>query len=107
MSEANAPEVREIWANRPDTDHLSGVTGFDHAASVSAECRFLGQLDVIDLHHGPYSSKHPYTGLRVVGASVTAEVRAALADLGFAMVESDAEGFVASRSEEVARLMRD
>jgi hypothetical protein len=64
-------------------------------------------LDTIDLHHGPYSSEHPYTGLRVVGAAATDAVRAALADLGFVLIGSDAQGFTATRSEDVARLMRE
>ena len=107
MSEANAPTVREIWAKTPEADHLSGVTGFDQVASISPECCFLDQLEAIDLHHGPYSSRRLDTGLRVVGASFTDEVRTALADLGFAIIGSDAAGFTVSRSDEAARMIRE
>ena len=107
MSEANAPVVRAAWADGPKANHLTGITGFNHDDSISPEHRFLGLLDTIDLHHGPYSSKRSYTGLRVVGAIVTEDVRAALADLGFVIVESSAEGFTASRSEAAARQIRE
>ena len=96
-----------MWANRPDVGHLSGVTGFNHAENVSPECRFLDQLDTIDLHHGPYSSELPYTGIRVVGGSATDEIRATLASLGFVIVEANGEEFTATRSQEAAQLIRE
>jgi len=66
MSFTNEPVVRSLWANHPELNHLTGITGmwFD---PLVAEDRFIAELGTIDLHHGPYSTSNPYTELEVVG----------------------------------------
>jgi hypothetical protein len=71
MSPVNAPEVRALWANTSSPNHLTGITGFAHDERAAAEDRLLGQLSMIDLHHGPYSTDTPYTVLTVIGAQLT------------------------------------
>jgi hypothetical protein len=68
---------------------------------MAAEDQLLAQLSAIDLHHGPYSTTTPYTGLRVIGARLTKPVLVALSELGFAKFQERPDGFVATRSEQV------
>ena len=102
MSPENEPTVRSLWECREAPDHLTGITGFRFDNGVSAEDRFLAELDSIDLHHGPYSSTSPYTEIVVMGARLTAEVRAELSELGFAEFAETQDGFAARRSHEEA-----
>jgi hypothetical protein len=97
LSPVNEPEVRALWANMPSPNHLTGITGFAHEERAAAEDRLLGQLSMIDLHHGPYSTDTPYTVLTVIGAQLTEPVRAALSELGFSRFQHRPDGFTATR----------
>ena len=103
MSAANVPVVHALWANAPSSDHLTGITGFKHAEGTAPEDRFLTQLYMIDLHHGPYSTTTPYTTLTVIGTPLTEKIRTALSQLGFSTFQQRSDGFVTNRSEEEAR----
>jgi hypothetical protein len=107
MSPANEPTVRSLWKRRNAPDHLTGITGFLFDDGVSAEDRFLAELDTIDLHHGPYSSTSPYTEIVVIGAHPTAEVRKDLSELGFADFTEIENGFTARRTPEEAMRLRE
>ena len=107
MSDANAPFVRAIWTECRNPSDLHGVTGFTHQDADTPEDRLLGQLDAVDIHHGPYSAQPPYTILTVVGATATPEVGEALLDLGFRTIERREGGFTARRSFEEAQRTRD
>jgi hypothetical protein len=97
MSSANEPTVRSLWASYRDGDHLGGITG---DADVPPENSLLDNLNMIDLHHGLYSSKDPYTVLDVRGARLTIDVRDALSKLGFEKFSENTDGFTARRSRE-------
>jgi hypothetical protein len=58
----------------------------------------MGELETIDLHHGPCSAEFPYVVLRVIGAILTAKLEEALRSYGFASFDSAPDGFIASRS---------
>lgn len=107
MSSANEPIVRSQWETRGSADHLTGITGFHFDREISAEDRFLAELDTIDLHHGRYSSTSPYTEIVVVGARLTAEIRADLSDLGFTDFAEAEDGFAARRTHEEAMRLRE
>jgi hypothetical protein len=64
LSPINEPVVRELWRGVPAPNHLTGITGLTFDPSLSAEERLLAELDTIDLHHGPSSTKRPYPNLR-------------------------------------------
>jgi hypothetical protein len=100
MSPVNAPEVQAIWISTPSPNHLTGITGFAYEEGAAAEDRLLAQLSTIDLHHGPYSTKTPYTVLTVIGATLTEPVCAALSELGFSKFQQRPDGFAATRGEE-------
>lgn len=107
MSPANEPIVRSLWESRSSTNHLAGITGFRFDGEISAEDRFRAELDTIDLHHGPYSSTSPYTEIEVMGARLTAEIRADLSDLGFTDFTEAEDGFAARRTHEEAMRRRE
>jgi hypothetical protein len=106
MSSTNTV-VRSLWASHPDGDHLSEITGFRFDADISPENNLLDNLNAIDLHHGAYSSKDPYTVLEVSGARLTIDVRHALSKLGFEKFLENTDGFTARRSSEEAAKARD
>jgi hypothetical protein len=107
MSSINEPAVRSLWAAHPDVDHLSGITGFRFDAHASPEESLLDNLDAVDLHHGPHSSKEPYTVLEVSGARLTINVREAMSKLGFERFSENPDGFIARRSMVEAAKLRD
>ncbi|MTK63019.1 MAG: hypothetical protein F8N15_00350 [Methanobacterium sp.] len=106
MSSVNDPVIQSIWADSPGQSHLTGVTGMPCYESRGAEGCFLAYLDDIDLHHGPYSTKTPYTALKVIGAPLTSAIRCALSELGFVTFSEDTEGFDATRSAAEAKRIR-
>jgi hypothetical protein len=105
-SAENAPIVRSLRAAHPVPDHLIGITSMNLDPSMAAEDQFLAVLETIDLHHGPYSTRAPYTELEVVGSSLTSPIRAALVQLGFAQFDETRNGFIARRSREEAAIQR-
>jgi hypothetical protein len=107
MSPVNAVTVRSLWADAPREDHLTPITGFTHQEGTPAEGQLLAQLTAIDLHHGPFSTKTPYTALTVIGTALTESVRTALLRLGFLEFEQRPDRFVAKRSEGEAGRLRE
>jgi hypothetical protein len=107
MSPINEPTVRSLRASHPDGDQLSGITGFRLDADGPPENSLLDNLNMIDLHHGPYSNKDPYTVLEVIGARLTINVREALSKLGFEKFLENPDGFSARRSTKEAVKARD
>jgi hypothetical protein len=103
MSPANARVVQALWASAPNP---TGITGFKHEADVPAEDRLLAEISTIDLHHGPYSSKTPYTALIVIGVQLSDRIRSALSEFGFSSFQHRPDGFMASRSDAEARRIR-
>jgi hypothetical protein len=106
MSPANAPVVRALWASVPSQTHLTGITGFRYSNGVAAEDCLLDELDAIQLHHGPHSTSAPCTIFKVIGVPLTAVVQNALSKLDFKVFQKCPHGFVATRSEEEAKLLR-
>jgi hypothetical protein len=106
LSPVNEPVIRALCAIHPEPDHLVGITVFSFHPEIAPEDRFLSQLGAIDLHHGPYSSRTPYTELEVIGCRLNASIRDELAQLGFAHFEEGTTGFAAKRSIEEAAILR-
>jgi hypothetical protein len=94
---ANTPVARRLWKERPNENHLTGITTFRINSKDSAESNLLDQLSAIDLHHGPLSADPPYMQIQVLGTALTDEVRQALAHYGFDEFEDIADGFEATR----------
>ncbi len=100
MSFANDQIVRSLWEIRGSGDHLTGITGFRFDGEISAEDRFLAELDAIDLHHGPYSSTSPCAEIAVMGARLSAEIRTDPSNLGFMDFREAADCFAARRTNQ-------
>ena len=107
MSPTNEPVVRSIWASVRGSNHPVGITGFRYQENVSEQDRLLAELETIQLHHGPYSTSSPFTVLKVIGCKLTDAVQSALSELGFFDCRQSPEGFIATRSEEEAKRLRD
>jgi hypothetical protein len=95
-SPANRDCARQLWSEHPANDHLNGITIFK-AEDRSPEQMLMDQMGTIDEHHGIYSAVAPYTAVRVVGRSLTPEVRQFLGRFGFESFTSTEEGFAAVR----------
>ena len=54
-------------------------------------------LSTIDLHHGFYSAKPPYSELEVIGASISEQITAALREYGFDTFSLTEGGFLVTR----------
>ena len=93
----NRAAAQRLWAERPAASHLDGITTFKSREEASAEETLLSELDTIDLHHGPFSAKLPYTVLEVIGAATTERIKAAMSAFGFTEFQSTALGFRAVR----------
>jgi|SRR5271169_1302595 len=93
----NRTVAQEIWAADPSRSHLECVTTFKVPDGSSSEDILINELDTIDLHHGTHSANPPYTVLDVIGAAMTAKVRAELAQFGFDEFQETPQGFRAVR----------
>ncbi|HZK82662.1 MAG TPA: hypothetical protein VFC46_16375 [Humisphaera sp.] len=96
-SPANAPVVHRIWTERPQPNHLIGLTKFDPAGAETPELVLLNELDMIDLHHGEHSATPPYSVAKVYGTNWTPAVAEAFAAIGFRKLRSVPDGFVAEK----------
>jgi len=98
----NRSAAEKLWKNAPSRSHLDGITVFTAWTNRASEQVLVDEMDMIDLHHGAYSAHPPYTAIRVIGASATAEVRAKLAEFGFDLFRPTDSGFEATRTLEAA-----
>ena len=97
-SPANRAAVQRAWTAVPSATHPNGVTIFRGAqGDPVASCK--GVLSEIDLHHGVHSHVPPYSGLEVIGAEITPELSAALAEYGMTELAPRAGGFRASHQQ--------
>jgi hypothetical protein len=93
----NSAVAQRLWKERPNDNHLSGITTFRDWDSSTPEDLFVSELDMIDLHHGSHSSDPPYTTLEVLGTPLTERIKAALSEYGFTEFRGSSEGFLATR----------
>lgn len=93
----NKPVAQRFWNDRPDENHLTGITTFNDLNSLSPEEMLLGHLDTIELHHGSHSADPPYTVIEVFGTQLTASAKNVLSEYGFNAFHITSTGFTASR----------
>jgi len=91
------PVAQRFWNERPDENHLTGITTFNDLNSLSPEEMLLGHLDTIELHHGSHSADPPYTVIEVFGTQLTANAKSVLSEYGFNAFHITSTGFTASR----------
>ena len=95
----NKPVAQRFWNERPDEDHLTGITTFNDRDTLSTAELLLGQLDTIDLHHGCHSADPSYTVIQVFGTQLIPDVKNVLSEYGFNSFRSTPTGFTASKGE--------
>jgi hypothetical protein len=93
----NRPVARRLWNERPDENHLTGITTFNDSNSSSPEEMLLHHLDTIERHHGSDSTEVPYTVIEVFGTQLTANARNVLSEYGFNTFHITPMGFNATR----------
>ena len=96
-SPANREASQHIWNSSPTRTHLDGVTPFKATDTTSPEDMLVGWMDAIELHHGVYSADPPYTAVRVIGTTVTTQLRHMLGTFGFDFFLPTDDGFHAFR----------
>ena len=94
---ANKPMAQRLWKEHPHESHLTGITTFNDWNPFSPEDLLIGELDMIDLHHGSYSTDTPYTISEVFGAPPSERIKAKLPEYGFNEFHPTAPGFSAVR----------
>jgi len=94
---ANKPVAKRLWKERPDEHYLTCITTFNDWNPASPEDLLIGEFDIIDLHHGSYSTATPYTIIEVFGAPLSEKIKVKLAEYGFNEFHSAATGFSAVR----------
>jgi hypothetical protein len=99
---ANKPVAQRLWKERPDENHLTGITTFDDQKSSSPESMLIAEIDMIDLHHGSHSADPPYTAIEVIGTPLTPKVQNELSEYGFKEFHANSGGFTARRTEPLA-----
>jgi hypothetical protein len=91
--------AQRLWKERPQDSHLTGITTFVIPEMSSPEENLLGELATIDLHHGLYSAKPPYTVIEIFGAQLTEKIKGELSEYGFNEFRDTPTGFTADRPE--------
>jgi hypothetical protein len=93
----NKPVAQRFWNERPNENHLTGITSFNDLNSLSPEEILLSHLDTIELHHGSHSADPPYTVIEVFGAQLTPNTKNVLSEYGFDAFHTNSTGLTASR----------
>ncbi len=104
QSTANSAAATRLRTKRIGETSLNGITTFTADSSAIPEEVLVDMLATIDLHHGEYSSKPPYSKIRVLGAHLTPIVEDALSEFGFINHGSTPNGFVAEKSAAFPKL---
>src|SRR5689334_1995181 len=91
---ANRRYVMKVWMkDRPSGSENSAT--FNWSGDAAAE--LPQRIRDVDLHHGLMSQAPPYSRLEVYGCGATRQALCVLDELGFAVVDQSASGFVAER----------
>lgn len=101
----NSAAAARLQAERVSSSHLDGITTFVDDPSARPEELLADILATIDLHHGEYSSKPPYSRILVHGARLTPIVAQALREFGFDKYQPTLNGFVAERSSPMSNVV--
>ena len=86
-----------IGKERNITDHLIGLTSFIVDANATPEDWLISEIATIDLHHGEYSHKPPWSIITVIGVHWTKRIQEELEQFGFIGHEDTSEGFIARK----------
>ncbi|WP_142988453.1 hypothetical protein [Granulicella rosea] len=91
----NRALAESSWQPGQVADAFGGVTLYKVSSPDAAERNGIGILDMVDLHHGVYSSGMPISTLKVIGTGLSPVFQAALREYDFVSFEETAFGFLA------------
>ena len=91
-SPKNHPVIVELWESRKRWSQTGMLTSFVDQPDATPEYCLISILDTIDLHHGAYSQKNPWSIAQVVGAEPFPEVAQAMNALGFLLHSESRDG---------------
>lgn len=97
----NHPVFASMWKDRPEVDHLTGITSFKYNSETAPDDWLIGILSPVDLHHGEYSHDPPHTVLNVIGVEWSEKIQEELSRFGFDDHEETRQGFVTRRKLDV------
>jgi hypothetical protein len=92
----NCPVIDLIWAEPGEYSLESGVTSFPQDGEMPEEL-FADVVADIEIHHGVWACRPPWTVLHCYGIGLSATVRESLAEYGVNHVEARGDHFVATR----------
>jgi hypothetical protein len=93
----NTPVVQRIWSTaKPYTSDGPGVTLWSQPRTGDSREEWEGILEDIENHHGSPSQEPPFTSLKVIGAKLDENARAALLAYGYKQLSETSTGFEAS-----------
>ena len=93
----NHTAVATIWKDHGITSHLSGLTSFVIDPNATPEDWLISEIATIDLHHGEYSHKPPWSIITVIGVQWTKRIKEELEQFGFTKHEDTTDGFIARK----------
>lgn len=96
-SAVNHTAVAAIWKEQGITSHLTGLTSFVIDANATPEDWLISEIATVDIHHGEYSHKPPWSIITVIGVHWTKRIQEELEQYGFVEHEDTAEGFIARK----------
>lgn len=94
-SSSHRPVAERLWRLNGMADSRQGITLFKVADENDPESNCLHIIGEVDMHHGVYSTGSALAAVKVIGASLSSELRAALASYGLVKIEITADGFIA------------
>ncbi len=86
-----------VRRERPDTNHLIGLTSFKVDPTGLPEDWLISELHTIDLHHGDMSHDPPWSMVNVIGVGWNERIRAELAQFGFLKHHAELNEFTAMK----------
>ncbi|MCM3870506.1 MAG: hypothetical protein ND895_07435 [Pyrinomonadaceae bacterium] len=95
----NRAAAERVWSECPEESHLNGVTTFQIDLNLTADEWCAGILSAVDLHHGEYSHRPPYSVVEVIGTRLTIGLRQAFSKYGLKEFVKGADGFRARGSK--------
>jgi len=93
----NQAAFTTIGGERNITDHCIGLTSFGVNIKATPEDWLVSEIATIDLHHGEYSHRPPWSIITVIGVQWTKRIKEELEQFGFTKHEDTTDGFIARK----------
>ena len=93
----NQAAYNTIGKERNITDYRIGLTSFVVNMKATPEEWLVSEIATIDLHHGEYSHKPPWSIITVIGTCWSERIKEELERFGFVKHEDNRNGFIARK----------